>query len=179
MTEPLKKHGRSYHAFNPELNDQIESRMYGFAPDEEVKPVPNVDRILEESMEDDPLVESNLLKPSGTRYNSVEEMVEKECPEIKGLLVTRKDHPVYSGALKYFPDALMAVAHCSKVGNDQHNPGEALNWSREKSSDHLDSLTRHLLEVGTMDSDGVRHSTKVAWRALANLQLELEASNGH
>ena len=27
---------------------------------------------------------------------------------------------------------------------------------------------------GTFDDDGIRHSTKVAWRALANLQKELE-----
>jgi hypothetical protein len=28
--------------------------------------------------------------------------------------------------------------------------------------------------VGTIDNDGVRHSAKVAWRALANLQKEIE-----
>jgi len=33
---------------------------------------------------------------------------------------------------------------------------------------------RHLMEVGSLDSDGIRHSTKVAWRALANLQKEIE-----
>jgi hypothetical protein len=33
-----------------------------------------------------------------------------------------------------------------------------------------------VFEAGTVDTDGVRHSTKVAWRALAALQLELEAS---
>jgi hypothetical protein len=30
------------------------------------------------------------------------------------------------------------------------------------------------MEVGTEDDDGIRHSTKTAWRALANLQKELE-----
>ena len=30
------------------------------------------------------------------------------------------------------------------------------------------------MEAGTTDSDGVKHSAKVAWRALANLQKELE-----
>lgn len=33
---------------------------------------------------------------------------------------------------------------------------------------------RHLVDAGTLDTDGIRHSTKVAWRALANLQKELE-----
>ena len=86
----------------------------------------------------------------------------------------RKATPVYSGVIKYFPDALQAIAQCSKVGNDQHNPGEPLHWARGKSGDELDALTRHLIDAGTIDTDGVRHSTKVAWRALANLQKELE-----
>ena len=91
----------------------------------------------------------------------------------------RKNTPVYSGVLKYFPRALAAVAHASKVGNDQHNPGTPLHWDRAKSGDELDALTRHLLEAGTIDTDGVRHSTKVAWRALANLEKELEAAECH
>lgn len=86
----------------------------------------------------------------------------------------RKDTPVFSGVLNYFPDALRAVSQCSKAGNDQHNPGKPLHWDRSKSGDELDALTRHLLEAGTVDTDGIRHSTKVAWRALANLQKELE-----
>ena len=88
----------------------------------------------------------------------------------------RKATPIYSGCIKYFPDALAAVAELSRVGNDQHNPGKPLHWDRSKSGDELDALTRHLIEAGTLDVDGVRHSTKVAWRALANLQKELEAA---
>lgn len=86
----------------------------------------------------------------------------------------RKDTPIFSGVLKYFPLALQAVAQCSKVGNDQHNPDSDLFWDRSKSGDELDALTRHLLDAGTLDTDGIRHSAKVAWRALANLQKEME-----
>lgn len=86
----------------------------------------------------------------------------------------RKETPVYSGVLKYFPLALMEIARCSKAGNDQHNPGKELHWDRSKSGDELDALTRHLLQAGEVDTDGILHSTKVAWRALANLQKELE-----
>ena len=86
----------------------------------------------------------------------------------------RKETPVYSGVLKYFPLALMEIARCSKAGNDQHNPGKELHWDRSKSGDELDALTRHLLQAGKVDTDGILHSTKVAWRALANLQKELE-----
>jgi len=86
----------------------------------------------------------------------------------------RKETPIYSGVLNYFPDALRAVAQASFAGQQQHNPDLPLAWDRSKSGDELDALTRHLLEAGTVDTDGVRHSTKVAWRALANLQKELE-----
>lgn len=86
----------------------------------------------------------------------------------------RKERPVYSGVLKYFPDALMEVAHCSFVGNEQHHPGEPLWWDKSKSSDELEAMVRHSLEAGTYDTDGVRHSAKVAWRALANLQREID-----
>lgn len=88
----------------------------------------------------------------------------------------RKDRPVYSGVLKYFPLALMEVARVSKAGNDQHNPGQSMFWNREKSTDEADALVRHLLEAGTFDTDGLRHSAKVAWRALALLEKELEAA---
>lgn len=90
----------------------------------------------------------------------------------------RKSAPIYSGVLKYFPDAIAAVAQLSKIGNDQHNPGQPLHWAREKSADHHDCLIRHAMDAGTIDTDGVRHSAKVAWRALAALQLELEAAQG-
>lgn len=86
----------------------------------------------------------------------------------------RKDTPIYSGVLMYFPDAIREVAKCSKAGNDQHNPGQPLHWAREKSTDQHDCIARHLMEAGTIDSDGIRHSAKVAWRALAALQLEIE-----
>jgi len=89
---------------------------------------------------------------------------------------TRKQTPIYSGVLNYFPDAIREVARCSFVGNEQHNPNTPLHWDRSKSGDELDALTRHLLEAGTIDSDGIRHSAKVAWRALANLQKEIEQS---
>lgn len=86
----------------------------------------------------------------------------------------RKNRPVYSGVLKYFPKALMEIALVSKVGNDQHNAGQPLHWAKEKSKDHLDAMIRHSLEAGTFDSDGMRHSAKMAWRALAQLETELE-----
>lgn len=90
----------------------------------------------------------------------------------------RKSIPLATGVFDYFPAALAAVARLSQAGNDQHNPGEPLHWDRAKSGDEADALARHLLERGTIDTDGIRHSAKVAWRALANLQKELEEQEG-
>lgn len=87
----------------------------------------------------------------------------------------RKRIPLGTGVLDYFPAALAEVAKVSFQGNQQHNAGEALHWARGKSADHADTIIRHFLERGSLDSDGMRHSAKLAWRVLALLQLELEA----
>jgi len=84
----------------------------------------------------------------------------------------RKQYPLASGLLDYFPDALAAVANVSYKTNEKHNPGQAMHWSR-KSPDHADTLMRHLSARGGRDDDGLLHSAKVAWRALALLQEEL------
>lgn len=104
------------------------------------------------------------------------EMEEEQLYErlVKPSAEDRKKMPVYNGVLKYFPDAIREVSKCSQAGNNQHHSDKPLHWDRSKSGDELDALTRHLLEVGTTDTDGVKHSAKVAWRALANLQKELE-----
>lgn len=89
----------------------------------------------------------------------------------------RKDIPLARGVLDYFPGALAAVAELSRKGNEKHNPGEDLHWARGKSMDHADCIMRHLVDRGTVDpEDGMSHSTKLAWRALALLQEELEAA---
>lgn len=88
----------------------------------------------------------------------------------------RKNIPLARGLLDYFPAALAAVAEVSRIGNEQHNPGQEMHWSRGKSGDHADCIVRHLVERGSLDADGSRHSAKVAWRALALLQEELEAA---
>lgn len=95
----------------------------------------------------------------------------------------RKAQPIFSGVLLYFPDALAAVAELSKAGNDKHNPGQPLHWSRDKSNDHADCVARHLIDVGpdwteVDHEDGILHAAKVAWRALALLQIAVERRRG-
>lgn len=86
----------------------------------------------------------------------------------------RKRIPMYTGLLVYFPDALAAVAQHSFDNNEKHNPGELLHWSREKSSDHLNCCVRHLTDIAT-GADKIEELKALAWRALAELQLTLEA----
>lgn len=87
----------------------------------------------------------------------------------------RKAIPLFAGFFQYFPSAIVAVAALSAKGNVQHGNGDDLYWDRSKSSDEGDALLRHQLQVGTVDTDGVLHSVKVAWRAMAQAQKELEA----
>jgi hypothetical protein len=89
----------------------------------------------------------------------------------------RKNTPLVTGVLDYFPAALAAVARLSKFGNDKHNPGEPLNWARGKSMDHADCIGRHLVDRGIIDPETkMSHTVEIAWRALAMLQLEEEAN---
>ena len=89
----------------------------------------------------------------------------------------RKNIPVYSGVLKYFPLALKEVARVSQVGNEQHHKGKPLHWDKTKSTDEADALVRHLVDYATgvtVDTDGQLHLAKVCWRSLALLERELE-----
>lgn len=85
----------------------------------------------------------------------------------------RKDIPVYNGFVRYFPDAIAAIAQLSLIANEQHSPGTEMHWDKDASKDELDALMRHLLENNhelSRDREGVLHMVKVGWRAMANLQ---------
>ena len=113
------------------------------------------------------------------RPDEIELLHKQEIPLNGNLLpvdaTKRKEIPIGTGVLDYFPAALAEVAKVSFEGNKQHNANEELHWARGKSTDQFDTMVRHSLERGTFDADGQRHSAKMAWRALAILQLELEA----
>ena len=86
----------------------------------------------------------------------------------------RKDVPIARGVLDYFPRAIAEVARVSAKGSQQHHPDAEMHWDRSKSTDHADCIVRHLLDRGKLDTDGMRHTAKVAWRALALLEIEME-----
>jgi len=90
----------------------------------------------------------------------------------------RKKWPVATYIRDYVPDAIAYLAHLSYVANEQHNPGEPTHWARDKSTDQENTMMRHFLEGDAVDSDGILHAAKVAWRANARLQDLLEELYG-
>jgi hypothetical protein len=88
----------------------------------------------------------------------------------------RKQIPIFSGFIKYFPAAIAAVAAHSFASNEQHNPGEPVHWARDKSTDQLDALARHLTELAeatTLDEE-IELLKAIVWRGSAQLQLKCE-----
>lgn len=89
----------------------------------------------------------------------------------------RKQMPVYRGALKYFPDALMVVSMLSARADRKHTPDadpddmSRPQWVKGKSADHGDCLIRHQADIGDFDPEmGLDYAVHVAWRGLAQLQ---------
>lgn len=117
-------------------------------------------------------------RPHSTDY--LQHVLELPVPAHPTLFPTiqssKEEYPVWDGLMAYFPAALAEVAHVSYVGSRQHQPDLPTQWTRNKSTNHKDKILRHLLEgdVSELDTDGTLHAAKVAWRALANLQIILE-----
>ena len=118
--------------------------------------------------------EKDMLYGFNKSVNDIE--VEAEVVKPTDKAAKRKATPVYSGFIKYFPNAIKEVAECSMKANRQHNGDEPLHWAMEKSKDELDALMRHLIDHASgidWDDDNIRHLTKVCWRSLAMLERTL------
>ncbi|MEE8537838.1 MAG: dATP/dGTP diphosphohydrolase domain-containing protein [Acidobacteriota bacterium] len=94
----------------------------------------------------------------------------------------RKDIPLFSGVVRYFPAALIAVAKVSQFGNMKHNPGsKELLHSRGISADHADCILRHLIDMDEgsgVDKNNLPAVAMIAWRALALCQVWYETHAG-
>ena len=77
----------------------------------------------------------------------------------------RKRVPIYTGFIKYFPDAIIEVTKQSTRGMLQH---DTPTWNKDISKDELDALMRHMIEEDW---------AAVAWRAMANLQRKCDEEN--
>jgi len=100
----------------------------------------------------------------------------------------RKEIPIRSGCIDYFPAAIAGVAKHSVAGNNKHNPGEPLHHARGKSMDHADCIDRHLTDLADMlarravwtqaQEDAIlAEANALCWRALA-LSQELHEKFG-
>lgn len=76
----------------------------------------------------------------------------------------RKAVPVWTAFVKYFPNAIVAVAKHAAEGSKQHHPDDDPWWDMSKSTDEMDALMRHALEG---------HHEAVAWRGMANLERKI------
>lgn len=89
----------------------------------------------------------------------------------------RKEYPVFSGCVAYFPAALSQVARHSWEGNEKHNPGLPLQHARGISGDHEDCIMRHLIDAKEHRAGSIKRLEELraaAWRVLALLQEECE-----
>ncbi len=84
----------------------------------------------------------------------------------------RKNTPIYTGFMCFFPLAIAAVAQHSHASTEQHHPGEPCHWDKSKSTDERDSQARHLLNQAISISldEEIEHAKAGAWRAMANLE---------
>lgn len=91
----------------------------------------------------------------------------------------RKQHPMCTGFVDYFPDAMAIVSHVSWRGNNKHNPGEELHHARGKSVDHADCIVRHQsTRDWPEDNIPLLHMAEEAWRSMAQLQEAMEQHYG-
>jgi len=78
-----------------------------------------------------------------------------------------------------FPLAIEAVAEVSRAGDAKHSGTVRSYLSVENGHQEFsEAMVRHILDEvteGQYDSeDNVRHSARIAWAALARLEIELE-----
>jgi hypothetical protein len=87
----------------------------------------------------------------------------------------RKQFPVYSGCIAYFPNALAQVAHLSYLGNLKHHPDKPLHWDQDKSTDEKDCEMRHMIDAlqAATHEEMVTELASKAWRSLADLERYL------
>jgi len=105
----------------------------------------------------------------------------------------RKNTPVFKMRTRYFPKALREVTKVCVANNVRYNPDREpadINWARGKSADQLGSLDRHITErevdgkvfeaidpaiAAKVGFDRIYVMAEAAWRALAQLELDIEA----
>lgn len=63
----------------------------------------------------------------------------------------RKQVPIFSGFMAYFPAAIAGAARVSMMGKIQHRLSK-LGHNRSKSGDHSDCVPRHMLDAADLEA---------------------------
>jgi hypothetical protein len=84
--------------------------------------------------------------------------------------------PVIAGCMRLFPRALAEVAKISQAAQKKYPSYD--NWQRVENGfeRYTEALGRHMLAEGVQETDpedGGLEAAKVAWNALARLELKL------
>lgn len=84
--------------------------------------------------------------------------------------------PIFAGCLRLFPRALMEVARLSQKAQQKYPSYD--NWQKVENGfeRYTEALGRHAVLEGIQEvdpEDGVMEAVKVAWNALARLELKL------
>jgi hypothetical protein len=196
--------GKAKHKYTTEQADHVLGKIFGEKPStkEEARryKIGDMVRVLVANADFSPLKVGDIVKVAdadlwkdGTAIKSacgwglnVEniELVEEAAAEIPtGPMQTtslpedaaeRNSYPIAEGVLYYFPNALAEVSKISRIGNEQHNAGQPMHWSRGKSTDHANKIIRHLIDAGRDDESSIAHAANMTWRALALLQEKIE-----
>ena len=100
--------------------------------------------------------------------HAYEDEEKAEAPIFPGSDAGRREYPLCTGLLEYFPRACAETAHHSHIGNEQHNPGEPLHWAKEKSIGRGDQIVRHLMDGKTAKdrAEAIHHFAGMCWRSL-------------
>lgn len=87
----------------------------------------------------------------------------------------RKNYPIYTGFIRFFPFAIAHIANHSHKATQQHHPDSPCHWDKSKSADEEDACARHFIEQAHAENIGdndtlLKEATAKAWRAMANLE---------
>jgi hypothetical protein len=102
----------------------------------------------------------------------------------------RKNVPVFSFLVGYFPRAIREIVRVCVAGNMQHNKEvepTAIYWAKGKSTDQLNTAQRHMMdhaitgpfdeeppEVQALIGGPTYHLAKAAWRIMAELENTIQ-----
>lgn len=102
-----------------------------------------------------------------------------EAQHTPGFKDDRAKPKVWQGIIRYFPLAIREVSHLSELGSYKYTWG---GWAHVEDgrTRYSDALGRHLVDEcldanGIDPSDGIYHDVKIAWNALARLEIRLRA----